>query len=295
MTKIIILLSSFMVFCSGCGVLFGNISRYEKAQQSWDTAGVESQQNIQSLRHIQSNMLGRGYLSLDEMVEAFKIKQGSKITGPRPTPGVADVLIDRYPGSNISHSEPYQEACELFASAIEKDYLPFKAMLYLALEKEKYEEAELIRRNWVNFLHNLSTFFKSCGSTSAWITEKITIQVENLKIVGLTDQMLVVLRKELVLALKEKKWDDAQKIQNLIATRANELKPPQPQVVQTASGQTTIIVPQESSTRHVQIEHIPRYGASDVGRAVSLITRGSSALTPKEAGTLGLLDILMKR
>ena len=211
---------------------------------------------------------------------------------------------------NVRDYSPYiKELFDVLNTVIEKDLLPFRAMLYLALERENYDEAEIIRLSWLSFLEQEAydckgtTYFVS-ASTSSRKSESLCSETTKIKIsqqirklttvVGLTDPMLITLRKELMSALNAKKWDDAQKIQAILTARVNELSPP-PQVVQTPGGQTTIIVPQESSTKHVTVEQIPRYGATDVGRAVSLITRGSSALTPKEAGTLGIFDILLKR
>ena len=125
--------------------------------------------------------------------------------------------------------------------------------------------------------------------------------------------MLVGLRKDLAEALSNKEWDDANKIQDLInkrvaetkplppaiTARVDELRPPQPQVLpqvpQTPGSHTTIIVPQESSPKPLQVERIPRYGATDVARAMSLLSGQGGRFTDKEAGALSLLDMLMKR
>jgi hypothetical protein len=182
-------------------------------------------------------------------------------------------------------------AWDLTNTVIEKDLLPFKAMFYLALEKEDYDEAEIVKLIWLDWLKEHQQYIGISQISKLKVNQQIT---KLTSVVGLTDPMAISLRKELMTTLKAKRWDEAQKIQSILTARVNELSPP-PQVVQTPGGQTTIIVPQEPSTKHVTVEQIPRYGATDVGRAVSLITRGSSALTPKEAGTLGLFDILMKR
>jgi len=187
---------------------------------------------------------------------------------------------------------PYNDRQDFLSELIEKDSLPFKAMFYIALERADYDKAELTRRSWVYYLTKISNILPDASA----VKQKADYQIEKLtSVVGLTDPILVKLRKELVIALEEKKWDDGQKIQNIISGRVKELRP-EPVVVheRTSSGKTVVVVKQPSE-QHVKVEHVPRYGAEDVGRAISLIEGKGGRLTDKEAGALKMFDILMGR
>ena len=52
---------------------------------------------------------------------------------------------------------------------------------------------------------------------------------------------------------------------------------------------------QQPSEQYVKVKQIPRYGATDIGRAISILDGKSGRLDPKAEGTLKLLDILLKR
>ncbi len=271
------------------------------------------------LSNIHQTILSRGYITVDELQETLNSLESPIVHIHTISPG------HRHGGRHPIHwPDISAKANDIIDAVITKDLLPFKAIFYLALEKENYDEAELIRMNWVNCLNDINEkcknresriMFKKVPSglvlandefiyvpgplldCSKTMTQKIHYQIERLiSVVGLTDPMLVTLRKELTLALKEKKWDDSQKIQNLITARINELSPPQPQVIHTdaSDGQTTVVV-ERPSEQHIKVEQIPRYGATDVGRAISLLQGKSGRLTDKEAGTLKLIDILLKR
>jgi hypothetical protein len=184
-------------------------------------------------------------------------------------------------------------AAQVLQKLVNEDLLPFNAMFYLALEKEKYDEAEIIRRQWIASLEEIENIYdKEFGEGKDL---RVEYQLEKLtSVIGLTDPMLVTLRKELVTALKAKQWDDAQKIQNLVVSRTNELRPPQPQQAVGSSSHTTVVV-QQPSVQHLKVENVPRYGAEDVGRAMSLISGQGGNLTDQETGTLKMFDIIMGR
>ncbi len=257
------------------------------------------QTNIMEKKKLFANLsrviIDRGYMTLDELQE---------------TSDSLDLLRSRGQNKQYEDYLLYPEVHEVLVVALQWDLLPFKAMFYLALEKENYDEAEHLRMTWLNWLLKIEEHcrplcvyvyggrakYLRAGITCPDVVKiKISYDIQKLtSVVGLTDPMLVTLRKELMLALKKKNLDDVQKIQSIITARVSELRPP-PQIVQTPSGQTAIIVPQESSTKHVQVEQIPRYGATDVGRAISLLQGKGGGLTDKEAGTLKLIDILLKR
>ena len=183
------------------------------------------------------------------------------------------------------------EISDFFVELVDKNMLPFKAMFYLSLEKEDYEGAEIIRRNWLKEL----TILKNSGLLGNSVS--IDLKLDKLNVIGLADPMLVKLRKELIIPLESKNWDDAQKIQNLIMSRMAELHPPQPPVIygKRSGSSKTVVVLQQPSKQYVQVEQMPRYGAEDVGRAFSLLGGQGGALTGKEAGALKLLDILLGR
>jgi hypothetical protein len=120
---------------------------------------------------------------------------------------------------------------------------------------------------------------------------KIKNQLVKLEgVVGLTDPMLITLRKELMLAIKDKKWDDASKIQNLISAKVKELAPPPQPIIISGGSQTPVIVEQPSK---IQFEQLPRYGVSDYARVLSII--GGKTMTSKDAATLKLFDMIIGR
>jgi len=276
------------------------------------------------IRDIRYRTEARGYLSIedlelalnstcaDETIEEYISKHGGKKTYRKSLLGEMVKTTDgRF--ITIPHCNGVNQVLFL-ADAIENDWLPFKAMFYLSLENENYEKAELIRRSWASNLKKIITridkalnprrgFHSNWGEIATGLTsqdcdsakQKASYRIEKLtSVVGLTDSMLVKLRKELAIALKENDWDDAQKIQNIIASRVKELRPPvTQQIVVGQSGSSTIV--QQPSTQHIKVERIPRYGAEDVGRAVSLLQGRSGRLTSKQAGALKFFDILMKR
>ena len=198
----------------------------------------------------------------------------------------------------------------LLALSLERNYLPLKAAFYLAIEREDFEGADNIRVSWINALKEISAYFQNYFNYSydgpcsledfclsrrkngEWIdwgrfkicpyekkdsgtvnlVERTNYEITKLtSVVGLTDPMLVTLRKELMTAIKQRKWDDATKIQNLITTRLKELQPEQTQVVykegSSIGGQTNVVI-QQPSAQHIKVENVPRYGAEDVGRAM---------------------------
>ena len=93
---------------------------------------------------------------------------------------------------------------KILMDATDYDYLPFHPMFYLALEKEDYDDAELIRRSWVSWLYRISEFLGQYRREDARIdkiVERSRFQIEKLEIVGFTDPLLIRLRKELTSAL----------------------------------------------------------------------------------------------
>jgi hypothetical protein len=276
------------------------------------------------LSTIHQAIFSRGYITVDELQEML-----SSLESPIVRVDIVSIWPEAafragYCGP-VYWPDISSKANDIIDTVITKDLLPFEAMFYLTLEKENYDEAELIRMNWVNCLNDINEKCKNevskimfgkvpsspilanknefthmlrpllnCSKT---MTQRIYYQIERLtSVVGLTDPVLVTLRKELINSLKDKKWDDVQKLQDLITTRTDELKPPHPQVIHTdvSGGQTTVVV-ERPSEQHIKVEKIPRYGATDVGRAISLLQGKGEDLTDKEAGTLKLIDILLKR
>lgn len=219
------------------------------------------------LKGIHDTAIARGFITVDEL----------------------DTCIVKYP----------KESGYTLLYMVKLDLLPFKAMFYLALEKEDYNEAEMTRRTWLTYLETIKSL------TSGVIKQKfvpyrkyVDYEIEKLtRVVGLTDPMLVTLRKDLALALYEKNWDDAQKIQNLVTARVSEIRPPTPKVVEKhyIHGGDKAATQQQPSTTHRTIERIPRYGAEDVGRALSLLDGKGGMLTGQQTGALRIMDMLMKR
>jgi hypothetical protein len=286
---------------------------------------------------IEQHLMNKGYMDIEELNQYIS-------------------SLNKY-GSQIRIQDTRSSAADLSVIAdvakidfvIEGDLLPFKAMLYLALEKENFDEAEFIRMNWVSYLHKVAYELNAGEFNNRWnkikkggrndtiqlkeinamggirgqygpfplipemytkikfifekldgIVMKIQHRLGKLQIVGLTDPMLINLRKELTLALRDKKWDDVQKIQNIITARVKELTPstplqPQIQMIETpqvvgSGGQTTVAVQQPDK---IQIEQLPRYGVSDYGRVLSII--GGRTMSDKDAATLKLFDMLIGR
>jgi hypothetical protein len=226
---------------------------------------------INRLNTIKYTMQSRGYMTIEELQE----------------------VID------LIHKKP-NETRDIFAIAIDKNMLPFRAMFYLSLEKENYDEAELIRMSWISCLYKILSSYGTFLSND--LIARIQLEIKKLEIVGLTDPMLINLRKELAVVLRDKKWDDAQKIQNIITARVKELTPPpQPQIqviekiverqqVVGSGGQTTVVIQQPDK---IQVEQLPRYGVSDYGRVLSII--GGKPISSKDAATLKLFDMLTGR
>ena len=253
---------------------------------------------------IKKSTLNRGYLTTDEL-QSVLLNLGNY---HRRFPDWEGGTAPPAPPKGTSH--PHIEAFSVAIDAIDKDMLPFKAMFFLTLEKDNYDEAELIRRNWIGSLNYLREVFAFYGrlrgkgrefferqglaiEEGSSIFPKLQLQAEKIQIVGLTDPMLISLRKELAIAVRDKKWDDAQKIQNIITARVKELAPPpalpQPQI-RASRGQTTVVVEQPF---HIQIEQLPRYGVRDYARVLSVM--GGKTLNPKDEATLKLFDMLMGR
>lgn len=252
--------------------LFGCTIHALDAHKMRKTQDHEFQEKEKYLTQLKPEIMERGYITNEELRDTYDslTQYRSSMSGPgyrRYSPAARDILI----------------------TVVEQDKLPFKPMFYLALEKENYEEAEIIRRIWVTWLRDISnalTFDKNNAI-------KINFQIEKLTtIVGLTDAITVTLRKELVTALNQKRWDEAQKIQSLIAGRLKELTPPptpQPQITG-SGGQTTVVVQQPS---RLQIEQLPRYGVSDYARVLSVI--GGKSMNSRDAATLKLFDMIIGR
>ncbi len=276
---------------------------------------------------IKNQALKRGYISIDELKWAMSILANYESPN-RGKGGNAWLMADDFGYARSGVSHPTEKIYYLFTEVIEGDLLPFKAMFYLSIEKENYDEAEIIRRNWIQCLKYFKNLFeymdKKLGlkswseagkhRDSSLLVIKVTMFLDKLDVVGLTDPLLITLRREMVGALKEKRWDDAQKIQNIIVGRVKELTPPvpppQPQVqivekviekpvekvvekvVEKETPQRVVVV-QPPSEQHLKVEQLPRYGVTDVGRALSVI--GGRPLSEKDAATLKLFDILLGR
>jgi hypothetical protein len=195
---------------------------------------------------------------------------------------------------------------KLVTEITNKNLIPFRGMFFMALEKESYEEAELIRQGWVNYLKRMN----ECVSNQE-VKARIRYRLEKLDVTGLTDPMLIGLRKELATALTNKNWDAANKIQDLITKRVAEVKPAspppspqiQPVIVQVppaapsqseSRSQVTSNVNEPGALKH-EVQAVPRYGFKDVGRAVSLLDGKGGNLTSKQLGVLTLFDILTGR
>lgn len=232
--------------------------------------------NSERLDYIKQEMIMRGYLTPVELEEVLT-----------------------WHGSSASENI---KAVDIWILAVKNDLLPFEPMFFIAIKDENFKKAELIRKTWIYYLTKMIERINLINSRGGLqgkefpknVEIKIYHQLEKLSIIGLTDSMLITLRKELSAAILVKDWDSAQKIQNIITARVNEIRHSQPQIISRQSDGTTVIV-QQPSKQHVQVEHIPRYGATDVARAFSLLSGQGGSLTDKEAGALKLFDILMKR
>jgi hypothetical protein len=213
-----------------------------------------------------------------------------------------------------------QQTVNILLEVVMADLLPFRPMFYLAIEKDDFDEAELIRRLWFFYLQQMHQILKGSSKEA---TTKLEIQMKKLQVVGLTDPLLIKLRKELIQAIDTKNWDAAQKIQVIIASRTEEIRPREPLVIEKPvekvagrssgappgsalyegipEGKTTNIIIQQSPPPESQVkvegipDYSPRYGATDVARAISLLQGRGGRLTDKEAGALKLFDMLMKR
>jgi hypothetical protein len=290
MKKLIFLINIIpLIITLGCA----SVPEYDSQKLS------ANQKRENEFTRLQQEIPDRGYVTTEELQQIFKLFQ-------------EEYLLYAYSNHSLGYDlSPSKKGEVLIEIIIERDLLPYKPMFYLALEEENYEEAEYVRRVWVGSLTNIAALcekktrinqfpYTHCPCPLLSCSKfriKLDYEIEKLtSVVGITDLMLLTCRKELMLALKNKKWDEVQKLQNIITARVNELRPSQPQLIykEAPGGQTTVVV-QQPSEQHISVERIPRYGATDVGRAISLLQGKGGGLTDKEAGTLKLLDILMKR
>lgn len=278
--------------CIGTGLLVGSlvasplVAQHVNAQtKSPIEYKTESKQKYGlTIDEIKQIAKERGYVTLEE----FQI--------PMQYLKEAEVAVGKE--SALLETSDSKKAINFLTDAIKNDLLPFKPMFYLSLEKKDYDGAELIRRSWINNLNYLNFCFSRTWTKNPEIKEKVGLQLEKLNTVGLTDPILITLREELITAIKYKKWDDAHKIQNIITGRVKELQPEQGYTEKKSLEDKMALVEQQTqkpSEQYLQIEQIPRYGATDVARAVSLIKGKGGMLSDKETGALKLLDILLKR
>jgi hypothetical protein len=199
----------------------------------------------------------------------------------------------------------YTEYRNFLKEVVGEDMLPFEAMFYLALEQENYKGAETIRREWLKRLlvlkegsYRLMFSQKFQDALGGMLMSQIEQQIDQLtSVVGLTDPMLIKLRKKLVIAMDKDDWDSAQKIQSIITARTNELRPQQPQVIVQGApgyGGSNITVQQNmpSVQRH-EVQMVPRYGVTDVVRAMNAME--GRTMTREEAGAAKMLDIILGR
>ncbi|MEM4244797.1 MAG: hypothetical protein QXR60_01150 [Candidatus Nanoarchaeia archaeon] len=255
---------------------------YAQNKPSYSSEAV----NIFSIRN---NMNKRGYMTLEEFKTAVQ--------------AIKDVeFVDRDGMRVLARKTPESEtAFSVLAYALKKDLVPYKAMFYLSLENKDYEGAEAIRRDWVRNLKFLHYWFSTSPITinhDYGLIEKVGSEIQKLEATGLTDPLLITLREELVAAVKEKKWDDAQKIQNIILGRTKELQQETRCDAKNSLEDKVRIVGQTNqkpTEYNLKIENIPRYGAEDIGRALLLLEGKTDKLSPKAEGTLKLIDILLKR
>jgi hypothetical protein len=142
------------------------------------------------------SMLQKEYLTLEEFQEIIFILKKYEWEYPPENRTIRGYF-----------NEATREAYNLFAVSLEKDFLPFKALFYLSIEKQNYDEAETIRNSWITCLDFLSWFFKKfadsnfseCQNPTKYLN-KIQYEYEKLNIVGLTDPILVTSRNELMSA-----------------------------------------------------------------------------------------------
>lgn len=321
MKKPILLLISLSFISLGCTLQHTGASRIELVKGDVDrVTRMEAQ-----FDQINKSMIERGYLEVDELEKLVKLnyhRHSDLFWGSFSTNVKAMWGISRMGDFGWTPHISY----ETLSAAVNREYLPFSRMFYLSIEKENFDEAENIRIAWVHYLNRVANFFKEYAywennmgrridiqelcfrktsdpeprisrpykNEDSHVLEllgKIQRQIQNLtNTVGLTDPMLVTLRKELMVALKEKRWDDAQKIQNIITARVKELTPaPQPIVIG-GGTQTPVMVEQPSK---IQVEHLPRYGVSDYARVLSIM--GGKTMTSKDTATLKLFDMILGR
>ncbi|UCF82357.1 MAG: hypothetical protein JSV50_14305 [Desulfobacteraceae bacterium] len=319
-----------LLLCFGSADTAMSISR-KKRKENVEQDVRRAEAMAYRFDQIKKAMIDRGYLKVDELEEL--LRQERRCWGEREGVGSTCVHVMWWSKDfRIKKNWTPHEVFETLCAAINKDYLPFKVMLYHSLEKEDFDEAEKIRMVWIDYLNRITKFLKEyrCNyyretgkimSVREYayaddkfpramriidsrilyqdgdpdvlrLVKKVEGQIQKLtSVVGLTDPMLITLRKELMTAIEHKKWDDAQKIQNLITARVNELRPPQPQVVYkevpSKGGDTTVVV-QEPSEQTVKVKR--SHGAEDFLKAGSLLS--GKGYTSKELGAAKMIDMI---
>ena len=126
---------------------------------------------------------------------------------------------------------------EMVATAIEMGRVPAKAWLAALVEEGEGAEAEALRRWLVSVLDIVSS--TQTGITSHRVGQ---LQSELVRIRGLDDQMLVGLRQKLAGAYEKEDWESFERLQRIVADREATLLPPQSAPVQTAQGDTVVVV-----------------------------------------------------
>ena len=324
MKRLILLFFAIGILVSGCLMnVPGNLSTLKDAQINWEYARKAEVSNMARLREIKISTVNRGYITIDELNEALKIKGGPVTLDRRPGgitgygrvshPGAPGTFTSKSPEeyrrevfSTVGHGL-YEEASSLFTALINNELLPFKPLLYLELEKEDYTKAEIVRTNWEIFLRSIQGFFINVHSSRAYTSwsnnynesesiaalEKTRVQLHNISIPF--DPILIKLRREFIQSVNEKRWDDANKIQNIITQKVNEITPSKvvEKVVDKQTPGGNIVVVQQPSEQHIKVEQIPRYGVSDYARVLSIM--GGKQINPKDAATLKLFDMLIGR
>jgi hypothetical protein len=240
------------------------VQKEEKKLQKEDKQATSDRRLGKRLEEIYNGMIKENFLAPEELNEVYDSPASNVLL-----PVKLKILVD----------------------AMEYDYLPFHPMFYLALEKEDYDDAELIRRNWVIWLSRISEFLGPYRNEDARINkivERARLQIEKLEIVGFTDPLLIRLRKELTVALDKKKWDDAQKIQALIVSRTEELRSKQPREPRPSLAEKgkdrrpapSVQTSSEQSGKGSKGEETQRLSADDMGKVMERI--GGKLLKGKE-------------
>jgi hypothetical protein len=174
---------------------------------------------------------------------------------------------------------------------------PYRDLMAGALENGQFDEAEALRRVWVA---NIDIYSRACALEALERSRADALSRRLDSVVGLTDPILVNLRRNLLAAIDSSNTPEVARLQGVIATRVLELRPPPPPPAPvvvappTPTAVTTNVNTNAtaSSTINVQAPPRPPPSAEAIGDAVSGMLGHHGVRDNRARSGLRLLDLI---